>query len=74
MLIANFPQSSFYTWRVVFLISAAAYVGSALIFACLVPAEAQEWNFTKIREIGKLEKGQDRAEVRVEANKNQDKR
>ena len=47
LLFSHFLQSTFYTWRVVFLISAAAYVGSAVIFACLVPAEAQEWNFPK---------------------------
>ena len=43
-------QSSFHTWRVVFLISAAAYVGSATIFALLVPAEAQDWNYPKKQE------------------------
>ena len=40
-------QSSLYTWRLVFLITAGAYVGSALIFACLVPSKVQEWNFPK---------------------------
>ena len=30
-----------------FLITAGAYVGSALIFACLVPSKVQEWNFPK---------------------------
>ena len=40
-------QSSLYTWRLVFLITAGAYAGSALIFACLVPAKVQEWNFPK---------------------------
>ena len=40
-------QSSLYTWRLVFLITAGAYAGSALIFACLVPATVQEWNFPK---------------------------
>merc|ERR1712037_288127 len=40
-------ESSLYTWRLVFLITAGAYAGSALIFACLVPATVQEWNFPK---------------------------
>ena len=44
-------QSSLYTWRVVFLISAATYVGSGLLFACLVPAEVQEWNTPQKTEV-----------------------
>ena len=52
----------------VFLISAAAYVGSGLIFACLVPAKAQDWNFPKIQDIDG-EKGPKGVIVREEAPK-----
>ena len=43
-------------------------MGSGLIFACLVPATAQEWNFPKMHDIDG-EKGPERVIVKVEAPK-----
>ena len=51
------------------MIAAAAYVGSAIIFALLVPAKAQEWNYPKKQDIDG-EKGTARVKVIVEGPKN----
>jgi len=37
-------ESSFDTWRVVFLTSAGLYTASGLIYVLFVPAQVQEWN------------------------------
>ena len=44
------------------MISAAAYVGSAVVFALLVPAKAQDWNYPKKQE-------SDTDKAKVEATK-----